>query len=363
MKRIAVIGAGGYVGARFIEKAVLRQDPSLVPIVRSSRSQGRLARYGVRTVSGDANKTESLVPQLQGCDMAVNLTMGENTRMVENVQAIHKACRIAGVPLLVHMSSAEVFGRAEVPGLQDDSTPAARHWMEYGRTKAAAEAWLRTQFDGPVKVVILRPGLIWGPGSGWLVGPAQSLVDGTAYLFNEGRGICNLIHVDNLIHHIEQLARADHVESAIFNVSDIETHTWLDYYTAIAGEIGVDPSTIKLLPESAYRETVVEKIGGLAQLAPARAIKSRMTAQTKVRIKQRLADRLHPPIRVAEPVEPAPAITKPQWWLHGTVQKLPSRAFGQQFPDTQLQPFSELMSAAGKWLRYAGFQAQDAEWS
>ncbi|MBI3690016.1 MAG: NAD(P)-dependent oxidoreductase, partial [Mycolicibacterium aromaticivorans] len=271
MRRIALIGAGGYVGARLIEKSVLLGEPSLVPIVRSWRSQGRLARYGVRTVQGDANDAASMVPHLEGCGMAVNLTMGDNASMVDNAQAIHEACRRAGVPLLVHMSSAEIFGRAEAADLKENSAPTTRHWMEYGRAKAATESWLRTQFNGPVKVVILRPGLIWGPGSGWLVQPAQSLIDGTAYVFNDGRGICNLIHVDNLIRHVEELARAEQVESAIFNVSDVETLTWMDYYAAVAQQLGIDSSTIRKLPESAFREGLMAKVAELAQLPPAKA--------------------------------------------------------------------------------------------
>jgi nucleoside-diphosphate-sugar epimerase len=361
MKPIAIIGAGGYVGARLIEKAVLIGDLPLVPIVRSWRSQGRLARYGVQTVQGNASDADSLIPLLKGCGMAVNLTMGENERIVENVKAVHKACLAAKVPLLVHMSSAEVFGRAEAPDLVDNSVPRARHWMEYARAKAAAETWLRAQSDGPVQIVILRPGLIWGPGSGWLVQPALEMVNRTAYLFKEGRGICNLIHVDNLIQHLDQLARANTAESGVFNISDMETLNWADYYRAIANEIGIDAATIQLLPDAAFSEGFTQRVVQLGQLAPAKAIKSRMTSATKVRIKQQFADRFHPPASEETPIEPIPSITKSLWWIQGTERKLPALAFRQRYPETRLQPFPELMAAAGQWLRFAGFAATDRD--
>jgi nucleoside-diphosphate-sugar epimerase len=359
MKPIAVIGAGGYVGARLIEMSVLRGGPPIVPIVRSWRSQGRLARFGVQTVTGDASSAESLIPLLKGCGMVVNLTMGDNARMVSDVQAMHYACRVAGVPVLVHMSSAEVFGRAETPGLREDSVPDARHWMEYARAKAAADSWLRSQFDGPVKVVILRPGLIWGPGSGWLAQPAQLLADGTAYLFNEGRGICNLIHVDNLIQHLEQLARAGATDSAVFNVSDPEELTWSDYYGAIAKEIGVAESTIRVLPDTAFRDSALDKVLAITQIAPAKAIKNRLADATKVRVRQQIMDRIHPPIREAEPSRPRVATTKILWWLQGVERKLPSGAFARAYPETHLRSFYELMPAAGEWLRFAGFAAEE----
>lgn len=356
MKPVAIIGAGGYVGARLIEQATLLQHLPLIPIVRSARSQGRIARYGIQTFRGDAGDPESLIPLLKGCGAAVNLTMGENGRMVTNIKAVHEACRIAEVPILVHMSSAEVFGRVSQQGLSDDSAPSERHWMEYARTKSAAETWLRSQFKGPVRIVILRPGLIWGPGSGWLIQPAQDLVDGTAYLFNEGHGICNLIHVDNLIEHLKQLTRAQDVESGIFNISDNEILSWADYYGAIAKEVGVAESTIRMLPQSAFSETYLQRIAKFGELAPAKAVKSRLASETKVRIKQQLADRLHPPIREAEPFkQPVPSITKGMWWIQGAERKLPSAAFLHRYPDTHLKQFQDLMSAAGRWLRFAGF--------
>lgn len=359
MKPIAVIGSGGYVGARLLERSQLTGEPPLVPIVRTWRSQGRLARFGVRTVRGDASEASSLIPLIKGCGMVVNLTMGDDKRILSDVQAIHAACAAAGVPLFVHVSSAEVFGRAEDPDLQEDSAPDGKHWMEYGRAKAAAEAWLRSQADGPVKVVILRPGLIWGPGSGWLVGPAQALVNGTAFLFNEGRGACNLIHVDNLVEHLLQLAGSEHPRSGVFNIADPDTLTWSDYYRAIAREIGVDPATVHMLPESAFHEGPLQRITGLANSAPAKAVKRRISGATKARLKQQLIDRLSPPPTEDQLVVPAPAVSKQLWWIQGTSRKLPSGAFLQSYPDTRLRSFPDLMAAAGEWLRYAGFQRAD----
>jgi nucleoside-diphosphate-sugar epimerase len=356
-KPIAIIGAGGFVGARFIERAELLGDISLVPIVRSARSQGRLARFGKRTVVGDAGDPASLVPPLQGCGMVVNLTSGDGPHILGDVQSIYAACQEAGVPLFVHTSSAEVFGRAEAPDLTDESAPDSQHWMEYAQAKTAAEAWLRSQSDGPTKVVILRPGLIWGPGSGWLVRPAKELINGTAYLFNDGRGICNLIHVDNLIEYIVQLTKSPHPESGVFNVADSETISWADWYRALAREVGVDPSTIWKLEPMEFRDSRMRTI---LNIAPARALKRRMSGDTKGRLKQQLNDWLSPPISEPQPIVPEPTVDKQIWWLQGTVKKLPSTAFTERYPDLQLRPFEELISAAGQWLRYAGFEHPDA---
>lgn len=357
MKPIAVIGAGSYVGARLVERSVLLGQPPLVPIVRTWRSHGRLARHGLRTVRGDAGDAASLVPALRGCGMALNVTAGDDERIVSDAQAIYAGCREAGVPLLVHMSSAEVFGRAEDPGVTEESAPEGRHWMKYGRAKAAAEAWLRSQSADSVRVVILRPGLIWGPGSNWLTSPAQALLDGTAFLFNEGRGICNLIHIDNLLEHLLQLARSEGVESAVYNIADPETLTWADYYRAIAREIGVEASTVIMLPESAFRETRMQRIAPvLRNQALVKALKGRLGDDTKRQIKQLIRQRVSPPASASRLVDPQPVVSKQLWWIQGTYRKLPAGDFARRYPDTTLRSFADHMADAGRWLRYAGFQ-------
>ena len=191
--------------------------------------------------------------------------------------------------------------------------------------------------------------------------PAKALVDGTAFLFNEGRGICNLIHVDNLMEHLVQLATSPDTRSGVFNISDAETHSWADFYRAIAREVGVDPSTIRMLPDSAFRESRTQQLRKkLFDIAPARAAKRRLSGDTKGRLKQQIRDRFSPPISEAQPIEPELAVTKQVWWLQGTVHKLPSTTFAEQYPDLRLQPFTELMSAGGRWLRYAGFEQPTA---
>lgn len=354
---IAVIGAGGYVGARLVERAQLLEEFRLVPIVRSVHSQGRLARYGPVLLRGDAAETSSIVPLLKGSRMAINLTLGGPGSTVRNIRSIHDACRLAGVPVLVHVSTAEIFGRAEPADLTEDSLPRSRHWMEYARDKTSAELWLRIRPPGDVSTVILRPGLIWGPGSRWLVRPAQELLNGTAYVFNDGRGVCNLIHVDNLIDHLKHIADGGVVGSGTFNVADDETHSWDGFYRAIAREVGVDETSIHRLTEYPRRERFKRELTGLRQSAPVRAVTHRVPASTRETLRHWIDGAIRPPIRQPQPYTPRPAIDKSVWWAQGTVRRLPSGAFNEAFPGLRLRPFGDLMAAAGRWLRQAGFHA------
>lgn len=359
---IAVIGSGGYVGARFVERAALLGEFRLVPIVRSVHSQGRLARYGARLARVDAADPASLAAVLKGSKAAVNLTVGGPGSSARDIRSIHEACRLAGVPLLVHMSTAEVFGRAESAELREESAPPSRHWMEYARDKAAAETWLRSQPTCNVSSVILRPGLIWGPGSQWLVRPAQELIDGTAYLFYGGQGVCNLIHVDNLINYVMQIVRSAIVQSGVFNVADSETLSWGAYYRAIAREVGADEMAIHMIGEHRLRQYRLRDgfssgFNSLRNLPPVAALKRRVPPSTRDTLKRAIEGRIHPPVSRPQPYTPRPTINKGMWWIQGTVRKLPSGQIDETFPGTDLLPFPDLMAASGHWLRYAGFRA------
>lgn len=74
-------------------------------------------------MQADAGDVASLVPHVEGCGMVVNLALGDFGRVVSDAMAVHQACRKAAVPLLVHMSSAAVFGRADIPDLTENSAP------------------------------------------------------------------------------------------------------------------------------------------------------------------------------------------------------------------------------------------------
>src|SRR3546814_8202154 len=76
-----------------------------------------------------------------------------------------------------------------------------RHDLPYNRAKADAERMLiALRRRHGVELVLLRPGIVYGPRSQWIAGFADQLLDGTAYLVDGAQGICNAIYVDNLVH-------------------------------------------------------------------------------------------------------------------------------------------------------------------
>jgi 2-alkyl-3-oxoalkanoate reductase len=355
MKRIALLGSGGYVGSRFVEFATLTGLIEVVPIIRSLKSAARIARFGPCWRGADASIVEELKPAIANCDAVVNLTLGDFGDLAGPAVAMFEACAAARVPLFIHLSSAEVFGRVEDPGLNDDSLPLSGHWMEYARGKIAAEEALRQRFgDTRVSCIILRPGLIWGPRSPWVVGPATQMAAGTAFLLGGGRGICNLIYLDNLLFSIIGILEHPGEPSGCYNISDNELVTWSDYYQALARELRIGFAEIHQLEADEFRETLIGRLDAIKQTSIGKRLKRALSKPAKQRLKRTLSllQKAQPDTGLVPAA--APAVTRGDWHLQNTRHKLPNEKFKRTFGVLNRFSFGTAMAQTGEWLRFAG---------
>lgn len=154
MRRVVVTGEGGWIGG-----AVCR------------RMAGFPGGYEVRCVPvlGDAWERDSWA----GADSVVHLAgipgdgASEAEYLVSNVELterVGKKCLADGVPHLVFMSTAHVYGPgAGASGpITHETEPAPA--TPYGRSKLEAERRLRA-LEGPsLRVAVVRPPLVYGPG-------------------------------------------------------------------------------------------------------------------------------------------------------------------------------------------------------
>ncbi len=172
-KRAAVTGAGGFVGGPTV-LALAKAGYATTAIVRRQSAVAAAQRV---IVAGDLDVHTDWTPLIAGSDVVVHLagrahTMeGEGPRKEALYRAANvgvtiglaEACLRLGVRRLVFVSSIKVNGERTfgVPFAAADP-PAPRD--AYGRSKAEAEACLRTFSAKGLEVVILRPPLMYGRG-------------------------------------------------------------------------------------------------------------------------------------------------------------------------------------------------------
>ncbi|GEM_PF-878788 len=224
MQTLLITGASGFIGGRTARLALERgyrvrtlsrrewDGPPLVPV--RERFLGELP-FGIPRKA------------FEGVDTLVHLahTMGaenEATARAVNVEGARRLAQIAagaGVRKIIYISSQSA---------REDAISA------YGKTKIETE---RALLAGPLPVVILRPGLVYGPGTRDLFSrmaasvrrlPALPLIGG-------GRALVQPIHADDLAECILRCVEADaSLAGAILRVGDPNPITLADFLQRIA---------------------------------------------------------------------------------------------------------------------------------
>ncbi len=234
---ILVLGAGGFIGGHAV--AAIRAA-GMVPVAGVRRAGTGPA--GVQARAVDATDRGSVEAAMDGVSAVLNATAGAPEAMLRAARAVMAA---AGSRRVVHLSSMAVYGDATGTVAEDaPMTPVG----DYGEGKAAAERAVRAHLAGGGDAVVLRPGIVHGPGSeGWTARPARLLRAGRlGDLGPVGDGVCNLTSAADLGAAIVAALRVEGARGGAFNVSDPAPGTWNDYFRDLAIAIGATP--VRRLP-------------------------------------------------------------------------------------------------------------------
>jgi nucleoside-diphosphate-sugar epimerase len=170
--RVLVTGASGMLG-RCTAQALLERGDEVTVLQR------RPSGLPCREVLGDVAAPDAVRRAAAGMDAVVHLAAKVDvvgrwsdyaSANIEGTRNVVDACRSAGVPRLVHVSSPSVAhaGRPLVGVGADPADPdlARGH---YARSKAVAERTALAADSRSLAVVAVRPHLVWGPGDTQLV--------------------------------------------------------------------------------------------------------------------------------------------------------------------------------------------------
>lgn len=360
MIRLAVLGANGFIGTRIIEMFALSDETEARPIVRDCASLARASRFDLDSRIANAFDQEALQAAFQGCNVVVHAVAGDIKTVVGTLTPVYQAAQKAGVQRLVYLSSSSVHGQAPEPGTDERSALSDRQVLPYNNAKVQAERTLSAlRNQGKVELVILRPGIVFGPRSSWIINFADALLTGQACLLNRGSGICNSIYVDNLVHAIYLAATKPAVDREVFLLGDQECVTWANLYNPIAEALGSD---FMNLPEGIISERE-QKPSWFERLEPIRVSKSVQGLLSIVPHRFRVAlyrayETILEPQTDSSPIQPEqepPVISREMAMLYSCQYKLPhgkaTRMLGYQPPVS----FHDATRRTVAWLRFAGY--------
>lgn len=262
--RVAVIGANGFIGNRIVEMLHLGGEHVVCPIVRRASGLALASRFALDGRVADARDEQATATALQGCDVVVHALSGDRATILGTLDPVYRAAAKAGCRRLIYLSTAVVHGQAPGVGTDETSPLSRKQAVDYNVSKIMAEERLSgLRRRGKVELVVLRPGIVYGPRSQWIGGLADDMLAGMAYLVDGGAGLFNGIYVDNLVDAIMRCLDGAESEGQTFLLGEDATPSWHEVYHRIARAIGCDIAEIPKLGFEERRLTLKDRLDAL----------------------------------------------------------------------------------------------------
>lgn len=236
--RAFVTGGAGFLGQQVV-KGLLAHGHHVVCLLRTrSNAEGLRGmsttsdRGRLELVRGTLGQPESYREALAGCDVVFHLAAEMRGAVavlfmtnVVATRAFLEASRRAGVGRFVLVSSFGVYGTAGVQrhGVLDESCaldpqPHLRDPYSYSKIAEEHVAW-RAHREAGLPLVVVRPGVIYGPGRDW-VSSRVGLRLGNTVIKMGGRQIVPYTYVDNCADAVHRAGVVPGIEGHAFNVVD-----------------------------------------------------------------------------------------------------------------------------------------------
>ena len=236
MSRVLVTGGTGFIGSALVPRMV---QAGYVPRLLVRRAPSPAPPSPIEVTVGDVTDADTLRLALKGVPMVIHMAAATSAGRLDpavayrvNVgaaSALVDACRSSGARLIV-LSTQHVYLPA--PGL-------------YGRTKRMAD---RIFQESGVPVTILRPSLVYGPGSRGVFVRLATLVRKLPVIPVIGPGTWRMrpLFLDDLIDVIlAVLARPD-LAGRTYDVGGPDVVTYDEFLFAICHAIGRQCRTLHL---------------------------------------------------------------------------------------------------------------------
>ncbi|MET0724827.1 MAG: NAD-dependent epimerase/dehydratase family protein [Leifsonia sp.] len=243
--KVLVTGASGFLGG-----AVARDLIAAGHEVRTfQRRPSGVA--GAEDRIGSVTDADAVLTALDGVDAVVHLAAkvslaGDPADFaavnIGGTRTILSAMREAGVGRLVFVSSPSVAhsGSSIVGDGALPADPGLAHG-DYARTKAQAELIALAADSDRLRVVAVRPHLVWGPGDTQLVGRiVERARSGRLPLLGRGAALIDTTYVDNAASAMTAaLARIDEIHGRAYVVTNGEPRPVAEMLAGICAAAGV----------------------------------------------------------------------------------------------------------------------------
>ena len=365
MLRVAVLGANGFIGTRTVEMLHLGDLAEPRPVVRNVARLARLSRFALDCRIADGFDQSALQAAFHGCHVVVHAIAGDPNTIRGTLAPAYRAAQEAGVQRFIYLSTAAVHGQAPEAGTAEKSPLNGKQLLSYNNAKVNAERMLqRLRTRGHVELVVLRPGVVFGPRSSWVTRFIEALLAGQGYMVNDGRGVCNSAYVDNVVHAIYLAMTACDVDREAFLIGDQERITWADFYQPFAEALGYDLSKVQRVSPFSSGSDSKNRLETIRAAHPVQSVLSFLPGKAQSALSAIGRHLINPrPVSLSPwqvPHASMPQATLEMSLLHQCSYKLPFDKAGRLLKYEPPVSFAEACRRTVSWLAFAGYPVKCA---
>lgn len=239
--KVVITGATGFIGGRLAER-LLEQGAEVRCLVRSIGTAVRLARLPVDIRKVDLADGDAVTEALEGVDLVFHCaydprSAAQNLTGTRNLIA---ACLARKAKRFVYTSTFSVYEPFPDGPLSEETRDGDKSWV-YTRTKLELEqAVLNAVRTQGLLGTIVQPTIVYGPFSRpWTIAPAEMLLYGTVILPDRGEGLCNAVHVDDVVDAMILASQRPEAVGERFIISGPEPVTWGCFFESFASALRV----------------------------------------------------------------------------------------------------------------------------
>lgn len=236
-----VTGGTGFIGSHVVQ-TLLAEGHAVRLLSRRPEIPEKLKGKNVEVVQSDLEDPGSVINAMEGLDLFYhigeikNLTKVQAEKNIKLIETIVDNLNAKGIKRFVFVSSITVAGIPLEQPADEETVSKVMLNDHYTAYKRRCEEIIREKATG-YEYAIVRPAPVYGPGSrylGRMVSVIETLGPIGLPFIDDAKNIAPLIQVKDLAKAIMFAGTRPEAAGQTFNLTDGLSHTWLDFFTAIA---------------------------------------------------------------------------------------------------------------------------------
>ncbi len=273
---VLVVGGTGFIGRRLVRMLVAQGHAVRIMTRNPKAAALELGDLAVECFRGSHGDPESARQALQGIKVVYHLAKCDGKRWqdyldgdIEPTRVLAEAALAAGVERFIYTGTIASYDWADASATIDNRTPVdpgiARR-NHYARSKAQCEALLqRMQRERGLPVVIVRPGIVIGPGTPPAhLGVGRFSSETRVDFFGDGSTPLPLVLVDDVADALVRCLDAEGIAGQTLLVTSPPLLTAREYVAEVARCMATD---IDARPRPAWRFWLADLVKELAKNA------------------------------------------------------------------------------------------------